>query len=410
MSRLPVLSDGGRHTIAQAAADLGARAGEIAARLDARIIAEVPEVARGSEELTDSIRLATTAHMTLLSGMLGAWTDPAEAPAPRETIESAREFARQRLPVESLLRVYRVGHAEFVECWQELLADRAADAELLSETGAATVQWSFRYVDSVLDSIVSGYMKERELLVSRAQSIRDAEVRGILRGDHVDVGQASSRLRYELERWHVGFIAWLPNAVVERSTALVEAAASALASSIGVAERPLMLAASRSSVHGWIGSRSAPQLGTLPAIDGVYLAIGEPARGVSGFRTTHEQAQRARRVARLAGDAADTATRYGDCEVASLLSADLEQARAFVAATLGPLASGEGSTERMLKTLAVFQQEELSLGRAAKVLHVHTNTVSYRIKRALELIGEADPGSLRLRAAVALAPLVRGDA
>lgn len=60
---------------------------------------------------------------------------------------------------------------------------------------------------------------------------------------------------------------------------------------------------------------------------------------------------------------------------------------------------------RLLETLAVYQREKLSLNRAAKLLHVHPNTITYRVRQVLEITGETDAGSLRLRAAVALSPL-----
>jgi len=54
----------------------------------------------------------------------------------------------------------------------------------------------------------------------------------------------------------------------------------------------------------------------------------------------------------------------------------------------------------------VLYNEALRLNRAAKRLHVHANTVAYRIRRALELTGGTDVGSPWLRAAIALAPLI----
>ena len=86
-----------------------------------------------------------------------------------------------------------------------------------------------------------------------------------------------------------------------------------------------------------------------------------------------------------------------------------DRARRFVHRTLGPLASGDEATRRLLDTLRVFQEEGQSFARTAARLEVHQNTAAYRVKRALELAGKDDASSLALRAAVSLVPLV-GDA
>ena len=62
-------------------------------------------------------------------------------------------------------------------------------------------------------------------------------------------------------------------------------------------------------------------------------------------------------------------------------------------AVLGPLAEDTESAQRLVETLDALYDEALSLNRAAKCLHVHANTVAYRIRRALELTGETDVGS-----------------
>jgi DNA-binding PucR family transcriptional regulator len=62
--------------------------------------------------------------------------------------------------------------------------------------------------------------------------------------------------------------------------------------------------------------------------------------------------------------------------------------------------------DRLLETASVYQEEGLSPQRAAERLHVHRNTVAYRVRKVLESSGETDAGSLRLRAAVKLAFLM----
>jgi hypothetical protein len=69
----------------------------------------------------------------------------------------------------------------------------------------------FIYVEAILTPIVAAHQAERERLLRRTQSLAEGELRQILRGDAVDVGTASQRLRYRLDRWHLGFILWSDN-------------------------------------------------------------------------------------------------------------------------------------------------------------------------------------------------------
>ncbi len=79
-------------------------------------------------------------------------------------------------------------------------------------------------------------------------------------------------------------------------------------------------------------------------------------------------------------------------------------------AALGPLAKDDDASRRLIATLRVFLQEGQSFSRAARRLGIHENTVAYRVRRVLELTGQQDAGSLVLRAAVELVPLLEdGD-
>jgi PucR C-terminal helix-turn-helix domain len=400
------LSPDARRLVTRAAADFSASVEQIQRRIDDVLVAGIPELGR-APDLRETLARSTRAQLTLLGAQLAIWADPRTATPPQEAVDLATEFVRHGLPVESLLRAYRLGHAEVARYWQQLLAARAPDPQTLTEASPVTFAWMFADLDTMLQPIIDDYIAERERRARQSQSVRDNELRRVLSGDAVNIERAGTLLRYRLDRWHVGFIAWVPDGSDDETAAKrLDAAAAELTRAIGIDEAPLVSQASRFAVHGWAGSWTRPDTPPPAAIDGVHVAIGEPGQGVPGFRRTHEQAQLARRIARLRRDGTPPTTRYRDCEVASLLSADLDQARRFAHAVLGPLAQDTESAQRLVETLDALYDEALSLNRAAKRLHVHSNTVAYRIRRALELTGETDVGSPRLRAAIALAPLI----
>jgi DNA-binding PucR family transcriptional regulator len=73
--------------------------------------------------------------------------------------------------------------------------------------------------------------------------------------------------------------------------------------------------------------------------------------------------------------------------MACLLSADLSAARRFVEDELAGLAVDTPQAEQLRETLRQYLRSERSLAASGAQLHVARNTVTYRVKRAQELIG-----------------------
>jgi DNA-binding PucR family transcriptional regulator len=171
------------------------------------------------------------------------------------------------------------------------------------------------------------------------------------------------------------------------------------------------------SLDVWCGSYEPSTTAGLEGYqppDGVRVAFGGSYRDVAGFRRTHAEAVQAARLAALAGDSATAVTSYQRVELVALLASDLPRARRFVAAQLGPLASTSEPAERLRETILAFLVAGGSGTRAAKGLYVHQNTVTYRVKRAEELMGRRvshNPVELvcALTLAAALGPAVLAD-
>jgi DNA-binding PucR family transcriptional regulator len=67
---------------------------------------------------------------------------------------------------------------------------------------------------------------------------------------------------------------------------------------------------------------------------------------------------------------------------------DLAELRSFAAEILGKLGGQEGQRgTELLATLACYFRENSSPQRTARSLHVHPNTVAYRIRRIQEITG-----------------------
>ena len=101
-----------------------------------------------------------------------------------------------------------------------------------------------------------------------------------------------------------------------------------------------------------------------------------------------------------------TVCAFGDLGILRLLLQvpDLSELRSFAADVLGKLAVHEQEHKsEYLTTLACYFRENNSPQRASRILHVHPNTVAYRVKRIEEITGlRLDNYTDRLIAQVAL--------
>jgi DNA-binding PucR family transcriptional regulator len=83
------------------------------------------------------------------------------------------------------------------------------------------------------------------------------------------------------------------------------------------------------------------------------------------------------------------------------LGSDVELARDWVAYVLGPLAEDDPDTARLRETLEIFLTTGSNYSIAAEALHVHPNTVKYRIHKAESKL-PAKIGGARIEVALAL--------
>ena len=123
--------------------------------------------------------------------------------------------------------------------------------------------------------------------------------------------------------------------------------------------------------------------------DSPWIGIGNPLPGIDGFRTSHRQAEQARAVAIMSGSNPRRVIAAGELglPIAALVGDNIAAAGAWITEALGPLASRTDSDERLRETLRVFLGTNSSFKAAAEKLHLHTNTVKYRVSRAIDRRG-----------------------
>jgi DNA-binding PucR family transcriptional regulator len=124
-------------------------------------------------------------------------------------------------------------------------------------------------------------------------------------------------------------------------------------------------------------------------LDGdIHFAFGDPAKGMTGFRISHQQAVAAQAVVLAAGSPALRAVTFGQVAPVAMMLGSSELLRAWVLSTLAGLATDDKHHARLRGTLLVFLQSGGSYKTTAERLMLHKNTVQYRIRKAEESLGQ----------------------
>ncbi len=138
----------------------------------------------------------------------------------------------------------------------------------------------------------------------------------------------------------------------------------------------------------------------------LVMGIGRPVSTLAEWRTSYQEALAAQRIATQWH--VYQPLFFGDLGVYRLLSLLLETAelRSFYRETLGELADERYANEEFITTLETFFDEHGNLSQTANKLHVHRNTLLYRMERIAQ-IGNFDLENPETRLAVNLALKIR---
>lgn len=370
--------------VQELAGELLPRTHELANGMADYLYVAIPELGENTDEdLRAELLGSTEANIGHVLRLLADGAGADDVVVPYEALAFLRSNVRRGIPLPAVLRSYRLGHAWLWKRWSEALQERIDDSGELAAGQDQSSAFMFAYIDKVSDVLVQEFGTERERMMRSASQVRAETVRTILAGEPIDEEVASRRLGYELGRHHLALRVATAGSEIRGLEGAVDEAAAALGSA-----RPLVLASGATRFDVWCGSFDAPETEALERYEppsGVLVAFGTPSQGVAGFRKSHTEALEAARIGSLAGGKAVTS--YADVELVSLLAGDLPRARAFVASQLGPLATTSEPVTRLRETVLALLSSAGSPTRVAKELHVHQNTVAYRVKRAEEMLG-----------------------
>lgn len=298
-----------------------------------------------------------------------------EPPPPPTLLIQARMAARSHIGLDVVLRRYLAGYALLSEC----LVEEAEKDGLARRLGLGRVlRGQAALFDRLLAVVADEYRRESVSYPTSTEARLRERVERLLAGEPID----PSGLEYDFEVHHTGLVAAGPGAaeaIRERLTGFLDC-------------RLLVVRRDEASAWAWLGSRrglDASEVGRLLGAVGrgeITFALGEPGRGLSGWRLTHRQAVAALQVAqRLPNPVA----RYADVALlASVLRDDLlvDSLRELY---LLPLAGDRDGGAGLRETLRAYFAADRNISSAAAALGVNRNTITSRLRVAEDHLGRS---------------------
>ena len=304
---------------------------------------------------------------------------------PPQLLSQARLAARSNVGLDTVLLRYLAGYTVLGDFVIEAARE---DGLLAADDLRGMLRSQASLFERLLSAVTDDYTRE---LASRPDSTEERRVdcvERLLAGELLDAGE----LAYEFDNQHVAAIA----------------AGSSVKLLLEVAKgfdcRLLSVCRGDGTAWSWLGAREAIDPGELLQRaaagwkPGGFLAIGEPAGGLAGWRASHRQARAALAIAKRRRPAL---ARHADVAVLASVLQDEIAVEALRRRYLLPLARNRGGGEVLLHTLRAYLASQRQVSSTAVALGVSRGTVTNRLREIENRLGSS-PASLGPEVEVAL--------
>lgn len=382
--------------VSEVARAMGAELPRLGRALHTEIAEAIPEL-RGDDVILELLRSSTESNVETFLHVAQHDIPVEEVRPPSAAIEYARRLAQRAISANALLRAYRVGQWRLLDWVVAEVGATEDDREVALAAAQVLQATSFAYVDQVSQLVVEEYESERERWLAHRNTVRTAMLSAILSGKDVDLATAEAALGHRLRQRHLGLVVWTAEEGMPSELRRLESLTAAIGNALGADGQALFLPQDRNLAWCWIplGSRRNDDPPDLDAVRRLTedsgptfrVTLGRPHADLAGFRKSHREAQRAHAVASIAGDIRVTTFDEPAVQVCSILAQDLESTRSLVADALGGLADDRENLRDLRETLLAFLRAKSSYVAAAELVHLHKNTVKYRVDKAIDARG-----------------------
>jgi hypothetical protein len=364
-----------------------------------------PELRSDPQDYEITRRSAVAVIDRILSG-LESGKEPRTISAPPQVLEYARAFARRDVPLSAVQRSYNLGNAWFSHQWLVAMGALLSDVAQVRAAITPLALYLFVCCDTVTSAIADEYVAERVRWTHSSDARRRQLVHDIIdMRSNLSVEQVSSELNWSFSPPHRALLAWTAGPCGETK---LDDFYRALAKG---RERSFLRIVPDDSSELWLWMHVLAPLDEdflekLAAAKDIDLAISETGHGFEGFRRTFHQARLVHRLAGLPTAPRNGTWYYRDHQIASLAAADASNAESFIRDQLGKLVADDENTVEARRAIEAYLASGMNRVQAAAALHVHRNTLAYRLDRAAALRGRPLAEDwLELATALRLLPL-----
>jgi PucR C-terminal helix-turn-helix domain/GGDEF-like domain len=372
---------------------LAGRYSEIGQAITARIVDEIPGYQDAAPELINDLRAGATATAEVLARTLAEG-----AAIRREDVGFVRDLAARRVhqgvSLEVFIQAYRVALLAF---W-DACDDEASRLRISRDAGFELARSVIGAIDTITTQAAEAYLREETRV--RTQSGRAARdlVERLINGQPIDPGRrhpAAPGLdptgplltvvgRIEQTTLAVGDALQLARDTLEESMSVGTSGPLAT-----IRHGELVLIATGGSLRSRLASLRAARERTLDEhnID-VHYGVGVPSQGFASV-------QQAYREAALSLSYTSATRPIVSLDDLSSLECALIGATATTKAVIASKgadlrALSDASRAAAIQTIRAFSDADLNVAKAAQQMHVHPNTVRYRLEQIATKTGH-DP-------------------
>jgi PucR C-terminal helix-turn-helix domain/GGDEF-like domain len=366
---------------------LRARRAEIVTAIFMRVCDVVPDpIGLADAEYVVGLRQAVAAAVDY--GLVGIeWGREGSGPAPAAAVAQAQRAARSGVSLDTVLRRYTAGYTLL----EDFVVQEAESCDLVSQPRALRGVLSAHA--SVLESLTAAVAEEyrRELRrVACSPEHRLLERVRVLLAEEAPHGLPGAAARsngggdldYNFEAEHLAVIA-----------TGVRAREAVHGLAMGLDRRLLSVGRCDGTTWAWFGGQCSVDMAELErsfsaqgAGEDVFLVVGEPARGIAGWRLTHRQAQAALTVALRKPQ---PFTRYADVALLAMVLKDEALAAALIEIYISPLNDARNGGRVLRETLLAYLRAERNISSAAAALGVVRKTVESRLRKIEGRLGRS---------------------
>ncbi|WP_336713042.1 PucR family transcriptional regulator [Arthrobacter sp. USHLN218] len=322
--------------------------------------------------------------LTTLIGLRNG-TPASQITAPAGAQENIRLSVRQGVPIGTVLRTVWACHTRVQDALLSVLEREVGPERLVTEVRELNAAL-FSYVNSYIRDLMAGYEDELSLWHGRLPAERLRIMTALLEGEDPPA-DAEQILGLRLGNHHLLGVAWpSTSGHLPDREAVLNRYGTETGRLLGAAGTLILQHEGTTRFWWTFNSKPAGDIVSIardaPRPPWMKLALGTVRPGLAGLRVSYFDSLQAAAVGRLAAEG--TFWAYEEAGLLALLTADREAAGRFVRTELSGLLGQDPKTADIRETLRHFLLSGSSRVAAAQALHLATNTVAYRVKRAGE--------------------------